>query len=182
MRPICTWAYVIPVVLAVVVGPRVAGATIYQCGDRDGATVFTDSPAQLKNCVTLGSPGPQSPISPPPPPVLPVPFSDGLPPGPGGQSVFTDKPPNYSSGPPMSPSDATPAADRDIGPASPQEPMTAAAPGGESQRCASPINPFNPLMAVPCPPSGVNGQPTSEPDGASPAMPPTEPMPRPIEQ
>ncbi len=48
-----------------------AGATLYQCVDASGSRVFTDSPAQLKDCKVVNPGGPNPPASPsvPTPPV-----------------------------------------------------------------------------------------------------------------
>lgn len=64
-----------------------AGGTMYRCLDATGASVFTDSPAQLEGCiaVTTGLPGP-APAAPnqPTPMVEPDPAPLSSPPSPAG--------------------------------------------------------------------------------------------------
>jgi len=163
-------------------GSHDVSATMYECGDKNGPRIFTDSPAQLKNCVPIGGSNVAganyaAPAAPPaysngpPPPVMPV-----VP----NQSVDLDKPPSYFPQPMVPPPGAPPAPDREIGlPASPPEPHAAAPPESTGpQRCASSINPFNPLMTTPCPPSGTHAQ-APEPDGQAKPLYPHEIMPPP---
>ncbi|MGH7361978.1 MAG: DUF4124 domain-containing protein, partial [Candidatus Methylomirabilales bacterium] len=44
--------------------PVPAGATLYRCLDRSGATVFTDAPAQLTNCAAVQGSGSPTAVSP----------------------------------------------------------------------------------------------------------------------
>ena len=153
--------------LSMAAGVCEVSATMYECGGKTGPRIFTDSPAQLENCVPLGGPNSSGanvgganyavPAAPPPYSTVPPP---PVMPANAGQPVDLDKPPSYFPQPMPLPPGAPPAPDREIGlPASPPEPHAAATPEATGpQRCASSINPFNPLMTTPCPPSGTHAQ------------------------
>lgn len=157
--------------LSLVAAPCAARATIYECGDRDGPRVFTDSPAQLKNCVPVGGAShAATPRDPAFPQASPMPTMAPQPEPP----VDLDRPPSYVAPPVIPPPGTPPVADRDIGPPVPHEPVAGAPPESNNfQRCASHLNPFNPLMAIPCPPSHMTGKQTAEPEGMpAPPLPP----------
>ena len=46
-----------------ILAPDPVGATLYRCTDRSGATVFTDTPAQLTNCAAVQGSGSSTAVS-----------------------------------------------------------------------------------------------------------------------
>lgn len=169
--------------LAVVFGlaaPLAASATMYECAGAGGTRIYTDSPAQLKNCTSLGGGGASQggPTGMPlPAPAMPSPALMPMPTD-SQQGVDLNKAPSYFPGAMVPPPGTPPVADRDIGlPPIPPAPMAAAPGESAPARCSSSINPFNPLMAVPCAPSASHAQPaTVEAQSLSPDLPP-EPIP-----
>ncbi len=141
--------------------PMEAWSILYQCMDGAGATVFSDSPAQLRNCKVLevkpSSPSPAVPLAP---------LSES-PPGPSQE---------MSSGPSGVPFEPPPAPDftQAVVPASEQGPTAdqseTANPGpspvaapSDNQPCFSSVNPLNPFPAGPCPPDAVPPAITTSP-------------------
>lgn len=134
-------------------------AKLYECTDAKGAKVFTDRPAQLKSCTPVktghlssASPSrssPQPPAArrpdnpqrvPRPPTVTPTPRQ----PQPQSQpSRGQVKPPSRPQAMGERPSTLR------------QSHATMAPPPSPDQRCVSPVNPLNPLLSSPCPPSNT---------------------------
>lgn len=136
----------LPAIMALTIGVSSSRAMMYECMDSAGGRIYTDTRAQLSHCLpiagTVHSPGG---VAPPlaPGPIMSDPAAAGAPPAP----------------------------DRDIGP--PPVLQEAAGPvpgeGASAQRCASAINPFNPLMTQPCPPPLSAGNPQPSPADNQPA-------------
>lgn len=143
--------------------PGAATATMYECADAGGGRVFTDSPAQLKNCMPLGGTKQVAPVAAPSVSMAP---SSPMGPPESGPSVDIDKPPSYFPGAMVPPPGISPASDRDNGIAPMHDPLAAATTEqASSSRCVSPVNPFNPMMTIPCPPSANPAQPAPGPEG-----------------
>ncbi len=133
--------------------PMEAWSILYQCVDSAGATVYSDSPAQLKNCQALEV-KPSSPT-----PAVP---RDPLSEGPTGSFRELSSEP---SGVPLEPS-PTPDLTQVVVPVPEQGP--AADPSGignpgsslvpapsDNQPCVSSVNPLNPFPVGPCQPNAV---------------------------
>ena len=129
--------------------PASAWATLYQCTDSSGAEVFTDSPAQLQQCMPVTTDTTEATAS---PPLRSLAKPE--------QGQETASPPSaqtsdHAGGPPR-PSQTAPPAPQVSGPhsAGPERGPEPPPPPSASQPCMPSLNnPLDPLHPVPCPPS-----------------------------
>ncbi len=127
-----------------------AWATLYRCTETDGTEVFTDSPAPLHQCMTITPDASGAPDSGTPPPRSDLQRRQF-------QERSSRPPARFSSRiprPPRQPQDQVRTPQLSESPsAGPEDGPDMTPPPSTSQPCRSVVNPLNPLLSVPCPPS-----------------------------
>lgn len=134
-----------------------AAGGLYQCRTEEG-TIYTDTPAQLKQCASIGQSGGSSNL--------------GLV---GGQTTGSTTPPAAAPVPPQA-QPVTPSTP-DAPPAPTPSPSSSSSETATPTPCSVGINPLNPLSAPPCPTTeGPPSPPTNPPaDANSPPPAPVQP-------
>jgi hypothetical protein len=142
-------------VLSLVIGwgwPGIGTAAMYQCVDRAGSSIFTDSPAQLDRCAPVAMSNTSTMTS----------TIHSL--EPGQREGLAPIPPDASA--PISPAEAPAQSPPHLSviqpsPASPPDSVSAT---DSPTRCTPGLNPLNPFTVV-CAPGSGNTAPTPNPDG-----------------